>query len=372
MTIAQNPKEASRTAAPFRLDRARLADLAETALAAARRAGASYADIRIGETRRQFIQAKEERLDEFSESVSPGFGLRVLVDGCWGFYGARSLEHGAIAAAVERAIHNARAVAPIRVAPVRVEETEPHEAEWIMPLGVDPFAVDAPAKVERLVAINAAALAAGADYCVSSFAFATEERLFADSRGSRIFQSRTRTQPSFEVTVVDKALRPFRDAREPRSGARRRLGLCALLRSPRRGAAGRRGCAPKAGREARRGGRDRCRHRPHQSLAHHSRDGRPFHRARSRARLGGEFRRHLFRQAAYARQSALRQRADDDQGRSLAGGRPRQHRLRRRWRAARARRIRDRLQGRVPQFSNGARSGASHRRRALQRLRLCG
>jgi len=201
MTAAQRPKE---PLAPFRLDRARLADLAEAALAAARRAGASYADIRIGETRRQFIQAKEERLDEFFESASPGFGLRVLVDGCWGFYGARSLEAAALATAVERAIRNARAVAPIRVAPVQLEETEPHEAEWIMPLGIDPFAVAAPSKVERLVAVNAAALAAGADYCVSSLSFATEERLFADSRGSRIFQSRTRTQPSFEVTVLDK------------------------------------------------------------------------------------------------------------------------------------------------------------------------
>ncbi|WP_159726083.1 TldD/PmbA family protein [Methylosinus sp. Ce-a6] len=204
MTIAQNPEAARQAASLPRLDRARLAELAEAALTAATRAGASYADIRIGETRRQFVQAKEERLDEFFESSSPGFGLRVLVDGCWGFYGARALEPGAMAAAAERAIHNARAVAPIRVAPVRLEETEPHEAEWIMPLGIDPFAVDAPEKVRRLIEVNAAALAAGADYCVSSFSFATEERLFADSRGSRIFQSRTRAQPSFEVTVIDK------------------------------------------------------------------------------------------------------------------------------------------------------------------------
>ncbi|WP_244635187.1 TldD/PmbA family protein [Methylosinus sp. C49] len=209
MTL-QNPRDAQRltkqSAAPrFHFDRARAFALAERALASALSGGASYADIRLGETRRQFIQAKEDRLDEFYERASPGFGLRVLVDGCWGFYGARSLEPAALAAAVERAIHNARAVASIRVTPVQIEETEPHVAEWIMPLGVDPFAVDAPAKVERLVAVNAAALAAGADYCVSSFAFATEERLFADSRGSRIFQSRTRTQPSFEVTLIDKA-----------------------------------------------------------------------------------------------------------------------------------------------------------------------
>ena len=62
--------------------------------------GASYADLRLGETRRQFIRAKEDRLDDFSESSAPGFGLRVLVDGCWGFYGACMLDAATLALAV--------------------------------------------------------------------------------------------------------------------------------------------------------------------------------------------------------------------------------------------------------------------------------
>ncbi|PWB79834.1 MAG: TldD/PmbA family protein [Methylocystaceae bacterium] len=205
----------------FRLDRGRLLDFADAALLAARRAGATYADIRIGETRRQFVQAKEERLDRFSEDTTFGFGLRLLLDGCWGFCGAKALDRAALRAAVDRAIGNARAVKAIQTNPIIIEEAAPHEAEWRMPMGVDPFAVDAPAKVERLLAINAAALDAGADYCVSSFSFAMEERLFADSRGSRIFQSRTRTQPSFEVAVVDKNAGRFatRESLTPARGA---------------------------------------------------------------------------------------------------------------------------------------------------------
>ncbi|MBY6242509.1 TldD/PmbA family protein [Methylosinus sp. Sm6] len=187
------------------LDRAFLLDLADVALAAAREAGARYADIRLGATRRQFVRAKEARLDEFSESLDPGFGLRVLVDGCWGFYGARALDAATLAAAARRAVAQARAVAPIQAEPIVIEETQPQEAEWIMPLGVDPFAVEARDKVELLLAVNAAAQEAGADYCNASLSFAREDRLFADSRGSRIFQSRTRTQPSFLVTVVDAA-----------------------------------------------------------------------------------------------------------------------------------------------------------------------
>jgi TldD protein len=188
----------------FRLDRGRLLDLAEIALGAATRAGAQYADIRIGETRRQHIAARERRLDDFSERSSPGFGLRVLLDGCWGFFGARALDAATLAEGAERALANARAVKPIQTRPIRIEESAPRQAEWIMPLGIDPFEVAATEKVDLLLAINAAGLDAGADYCVSSLDFANEERLFADSRGSRIFQSRTRTQPSFEVTALDK------------------------------------------------------------------------------------------------------------------------------------------------------------------------
>jgi TldD protein len=204
LTLPHRRDDAPAPASGFRLDRGRLLDLADAALDGARAAGASYADFRIGETRRQHIRAREGRLDDFYESSAPGFGLRVLVDGCWGFYGARALDAATLANAVESAVAQARAVAPIQARRIEIEETRPQVADWIMPMAVDPFEVAAREKVDLLLAVNAAAQEAGADFCVSSLSFAVEERLFADSRGSRIFQSRTRTAPSFDVTVLDK------------------------------------------------------------------------------------------------------------------------------------------------------------------------
>ena len=90
-----------------------------------------------------------------------------------------------------------------------IEETRPQVAEWIMPMARDPFEIAARDKVDLLLAVNAAAQDAGADFVVSSLSFATEERLFADSRGSRIFQSRTRTAPSFDITALDKSAGRF-------------------------------------------------------------------------------------------------------------------------------------------------------------------
>src|SRR5688572_1925353 len=59
--------------------------LAAEALDAARRAGASYADARIGRYRRQLVATRERQVAGVSDNESYGLGVRTLVNGCWGF-----------------------------------------------------------------------------------------------------------------------------------------------------------------------------------------------------------------------------------------------------------------------------------------------
>ena len=58
-------------------------------------------------------------------------------------------------------------------------------------------------------AINAAAQSAGADYCSSNASFEREEKFFASSYGTCLRQSRVRSMPGFNVTVVDKSTGKF-------------------------------------------------------------------------------------------------------------------------------------------------------------------
>src|SRR6476619_8176040 len=58
-------------------------ELANEALTAARGAGASYADVRIGRYRRQEIQTRERQVAGVSDSESYGIGIRTLINGCW-------------------------------------------------------------------------------------------------------------------------------------------------------------------------------------------------------------------------------------------------------------------------------------------------
>src|SRR5215831_2443276 len=60
-------------------------ELANEALNAAKGAGASYADVRIGRYRRQQIETRERQVAGVSDSESYGIGIRTLINGCWGF-----------------------------------------------------------------------------------------------------------------------------------------------------------------------------------------------------------------------------------------------------------------------------------------------
>ncbi|PSB09110.1 TldD/PmbA family protein, partial [Pleurocapsa sp. CCALA 161] len=50
-----------------------------------RQAGCEYGDIRICHYRNQNLSARDRSLNRLSDNVSSGFGIRVLLDGAWGF-----------------------------------------------------------------------------------------------------------------------------------------------------------------------------------------------------------------------------------------------------------------------------------------------
>src|SRR5918994_4792325 len=85
------------------------AEVADAALARASQLGSSYADIRINRYRRESIATREQQVQNVSRSMSYGFGLRVLVNGAWGFAAANRVEPAAARGAAEQAVAIARA-----------------------------------------------------------------------------------------------------------------------------------------------------------------------------------------------------------------------------------------------------------------------
>src|SRR4249920_334405 len=94
---------------PGATDDAKRAEAAEAALARAAALGASYADIRINRYRRESITTRERQVQNVSRSTSYGLGLRVLVNGTWGFAATNVVDPAAARTAAEQAVAIARA-----------------------------------------------------------------------------------------------------------------------------------------------------------------------------------------------------------------------------------------------------------------------
>src|ERR1051326_7906247 len=64
-----------------KLDRRRFQALADLAMSAAKKAGTSYADIRICRYQQEDVNTREERVESITDSKDFGFGVRVLLNG---------------------------------------------------------------------------------------------------------------------------------------------------------------------------------------------------------------------------------------------------------------------------------------------------
>ncbi len=185
-------------------------DLLMRALDAAKGAGASYADARVGRNRSQAVFTRERRVQALADSETQGIGVRALVDGAWGFAATRDLTPDGVAAAARLAVAQARANRAAQVRPVTLAPVTPTPAgEWRSPIQVDPFTVPVADKVALLLAANDAALKGGARFVNSGMNFLREEKSFASTDGTYTVQTLYRTYPQITVTAVSPDFRDF-------------------------------------------------------------------------------------------------------------------------------------------------------------------
>jgi TldD protein len=186
------------------------AEVADAALARSRALGASYADIRINRYRRESITTRERQVQNVSRSTSEGFGLRVLVDGTWGFAALNRIDPQSARQAAEQAVAIARANAILTSRRVVLAPIDRAVTSWTSDFRKDPFEVPLETKVAFLMTHNEAALAIpGVSFVSSQVLFVDEQKYFASSEGSRITQRLVRTYPQFSATAADRATGDF-------------------------------------------------------------------------------------------------------------------------------------------------------------------
>jgi len=185
--------------------------LADTALNAAAKAGASYCDVRIGRYLNQFITTRDLNVENIINTESSGVGVRVIANGAYGFASTNDMSPDSIANAARQAVAIARANArlqsePLRMAPVKGVG----DVAWATPYKKDWRTVPVKEKAEMLIAANKAGLDAGASFMTANLFQVNQQKYFASTDGSYIDQDIHRLWAPLTATAVDKATNRFR------------------------------------------------------------------------------------------------------------------------------------------------------------------
>jgi len=203
-SVARPLDAAQRLVSPVTPGDPTLRELAFFGIDAAKSAGASYADVRIAENRSQRLFTREHRVQALNDSETFGIGVRVLVNGAWGFAAGRELTKAEVGSLVKRAVAQARANATALVRPVVLAPVTPTpNGSWDTPIEIDPFSIAIEDKVALLLAANDAALKVdGARFVQSGMFFLRERKTLATSDGTFVAQTIYRAQPTMTVTAV--------------------------------------------------------------------------------------------------------------------------------------------------------------------------
>ncbi len=185
--------------------------LADLVLDAAKARGANYADVRIGRYLNQYIFTREDKVQNIVNLESFGAGVRVLVNGTWGFAATNEVTPAALKKAAEEAVAIAKANAKIQSEPVQLVPVKSYgQVSWKTPIERNAFEVPIAEKVDLLLTANAKALNNGANFVNTSLFLVNEQKYFASTEGSYIDQDIHRIWPTFNVNAIDSKNNKFK------------------------------------------------------------------------------------------------------------------------------------------------------------------
>jgi len=190
-------------------------ELAQAVIEKARSLGASYAEARLTEWHTSSLVLKNGLLE--ATSVDRGNGLcgRVLVQGNLGFFSTNRLERTNLAKLTEEAVKAAKRGVRKLGAGVALSREKPAKAKWEVKAKQDPRTVDFEEKVEKLKAVDQAALEPGVKVPARfiSYVDAWVKKHYENSEGTRITSSQPLVEFYYNLTVLEagQSMQHFRE-----------------------------------------------------------------------------------------------------------------------------------------------------------------
>jgi len=175
----------------------------EEALIAAKKFGASYADVRVIDRDEEEISTKNGSVDGIKSSSSKGFGIRVIADGAWGFSSSFVLTDEEILRVAEEAVDIAKASAKAKIEDVTLSKIEIYQDRVEEQVKIDPFSVPITKKIsillnaDKLMNLQGIILRRGGMY------FSKEWKTFASSEGAYLELERVISNAGISAIATD-------------------------------------------------------------------------------------------------------------------------------------------------------------------------
>ena len=179
------------------------------ALAAAKAAGASYADARLVLYRTESISVRDDHIDNVRHQDEYGLAVRVIADGGWGFAATHRVNEKAAKAAAQRAVATAKRSGKILGVlgreGVTLASAPVAKGTWVAPHERDPLGVPIADKASLLVEASRKLLELpGVAHSRAGIEIVVEDKLFVSSEGARTHQIVPRLAPRLTATAIDR------------------------------------------------------------------------------------------------------------------------------------------------------------------------
>ncbi|HYH92523.1 MAG TPA: TldD/PmbA family protein [Candidatus Saccharimonadales bacterium] len=179
-------------------------DLTARALDTASALGAGYADTRVVRRLEESVAIKTGRVEGVASGETEGFGVRVVVDGAWGFASSHILSLDEADRVAAEAVRIARASATALREPAVLDDRPAAHGTFETPVVEDPFTVPLERKIGDLLAADqAASRVKGIAFTESMYAAQREWKTFAATDGSYTEQTITHVGSSVEANAIE-------------------------------------------------------------------------------------------------------------------------------------------------------------------------
>jgi len=195
-----------------------LAAVSDAAISTAKEAGASHVDVRIERTRNGLLSLRDARPETQSDETNAGLGVRVIVNGAWGFASSPEISVDVAKKLAHTAVAMAKTSKPLSTELVSLV-TEPVYANqtWVSDYEIDPFSVSDSDKKDRLADLSNRLLkSASVNHTSAHTMFVKEQKHYADSYGTSTTQQRVRIQTQIEaISIGDHGFESMRTLAQP-------------------------------------------------------------------------------------------------------------------------------------------------------------